>query len=104
MTPYRKYLRIIRSRNVSPGPEIVRTKPKNIPQDKERLYEEGIFLKNVINTLKEENLKLKTKLSNLEKEATKFEKMVLQKATQNDKIRDPKPIADVTLKFSSLKV
>ena len=56
--------------------DITKITPKNIPQDKERLYEETLHLKQHINTLREENLKLKTKISNLEKEASKFEKMI----------------------------
>jgi len=56
--------------------DITKITPKNIPQDKERLYEETLHLKQYINTLKEENLKYKTKVSNLEKEASKFEKMI----------------------------
>ena len=35
-------------------------------QDKERLYEEALHLKNTINFLREENTKLKTKINNLE--------------------------------------
>ena len=41
----------------------------------ERLVEDTVQLKRHINQLQEENLKLKTRNSNLEKEACKFEKM-----------------------------
>ena len=60
----------------SPSGDFARIKPKNIPQDKERLYEETLHLKQTVNGLKEDNLKLRTKVVNLEKEATKFERMI----------------------------
>jgi len=60
----------------SPSGDFARIKPKNIPQDKERLYEETLHLKQTVNGLEEDNLKLRTKVVNLEKEATKFERMI----------------------------
>jgi hypothetical protein len=41
--------------------------PKKIHQDKERLYSETLQLKQSINELTEENMRLKTKLSVIEK-------------------------------------
>ena len=51
---------------IIPYPEANRMKPKVIMQDKERLYEESLHLKNTINFLREENIKLKTKNNSLE--------------------------------------
>ena len=50
--------------------------PKQIPQDKEKLYEEVLILKNTVTSLKDENLKLKTKVQVLEKDAVKYEKLI----------------------------
>jgi len=50
--------------------------PRQIPQDKERLYEEVLVLKNSITALRDENLKLKTKVQILEKDAVKYEKLI----------------------------
>ena len=48
--------------------DLSRLMPKRIPQDKERLYQETISLKNTINEVSEENHRLKTKVAILEKE------------------------------------
>lgn len=56
--------------------------------DKEKLYEETILLKNHVNFLGEDNLKLRTKISNLEKEASKFERMMMQKANQFETFKE----------------
>jgi hypothetical protein len=64
------------SSGLIPFADVSRIRPKNIMQDKERLYEEGIHLRNTINVLRDENIRLKTKINNLEKEASKFEKMI----------------------------
>ena len=45
-------------------------------QDKERLYEENINLKNTINLLQQENNKLRSRNNCMEKDLTKYEKMV----------------------------
>ncbi|KAL4483006.1 hypothetical protein ABPG74_019032 [Tetrahymena malaccensis] len=50
--------------------------PNNILHDKEKLYENLLQLRNQINVLNEENLKLKTKNLNLEREAKKFERII----------------------------
>jgi len=50
--------------------------PKNIIHEKERLYEEILHLKQTVNTLKEENLKLKTKIGGLERETSRFGKLM----------------------------
>jgi len=64
----------------SPSADVIRLRPKNIPQDKERLYGETLQLKQTMNGLREENLRLKTKVNNLEKEAAKFERMIQESA------------------------
>lgn len=43
-------------------------RPKLISQDKEKLYDETLHLKHAINALKEENIHLKTKIHNMEKD------------------------------------
>lgn len=48
-------------------------KPRNIPMDKERLYEENMALKLQLNISNEEITKFKTKISQLEKQAEKNE-------------------------------
>ena len=51
-------------------------KPKNIIQDKERLYEDNVNLKNIVNLLTEENNKLRSKNNCMERDLNKYEKMV----------------------------
>ena len=48
--------------------------PKKIHQDKERLYSETLQLKQSLNDLTEENIRLKTKISILEKEKSRMGK------------------------------
>lgn len=48
--------------------------PKKIHQDKERLYSETLQLKQSVNDLTEENIRLKTKISILEKEKSRMGK------------------------------
>jgi regulator of replication initiation timing len=43
--------------------EFARILPKKIPQDKERLYSEALQLKQNLNEIMEENIRLKTKIS-----------------------------------------
>lgn len=52
--------------------EFARILPKKIPQDKERLYSEALQLKQNLNEIMEENIRLKTKISILEKEKDKM--------------------------------
>jgi len=47
--------------------------------EKEHLQQENKTLKTSLNGLKQANAVLKTKLSNIEREATKFEKIILDK-------------------------
>jgi uncharacterized protein YlxW (UPF0749 family) len=54
--------------------EYGRILPKKIQQDKERLYSEALHLKQNLNNLIEENTRLKTKISILEKEKDKMNK------------------------------
>jgi len=78
----------------SPSGDLSRLKPRNIPQDKERLYEETLHLKQTVNSLREDNLKLRTKVSNLEKEANKFERMI-QEANSSYKETTPSKTSEV---------
>lgn len=58
-------------KHAQPQPDanyLLKTRPKNISIDKERLYEENILYKHMLNNLTEENMKLKTRLSQIEKE------------------------------------
>ena len=48
-----------------------RSRPKNIPFDKERLYDEAQQLKTRNNTLSDENMRLKTQVSILEREVSR---------------------------------
>ena len=47
--------------------DFARIMPKKIHQDKERLYSETLQLKQTVNELMEDNMRLKTKISILEK-------------------------------------
>jgi len=60
----------------NPSADFGKLKPKKITQEKERLYEEAFHLKTALNTVNLENVKLKTKISNLERETSKFERMI----------------------------
>jgi len=61
-----------------------RTRPKNIPQDKERLYDEVLKMKTLNHALQEENYKLKTRVSFLEKDAIRYEKMIHEASVELD--------------------
>lgn len=54
--------------------DFTRILPKNIYQDKERLYSEALQLKQNMNELQQQNIRLKTKISILEKESDKMNK------------------------------
>ena len=56
--------------------EISRLRPRIVNQEREKLYEDAIKQKMTANFLKEENIKLKTKLHILEGELLKKEKLV----------------------------
>lgn len=56
--------------------EVSRMRPRNIKQERERLYDDAMREKMVSNMLKGENLKLKTKIHILESEIFKKEKLV----------------------------
>jgi hypothetical protein len=68
-----------------PFQDMQRLIPKTTPLEKEKLYEENIQLKNMINKLKDENLKTKTKNVALERETTKLMRMV-EKASSSHMI------------------
>ena len=51
-------------------------RPKNIRQERERLYDDVLRNKMTTNLLKDENLKLKTKVHMLEAELSRKEKLV----------------------------
>ena len=56
--------------------DFARILPKKIHQDKERLYSEALQLKQTVNDLVEENMRLKTKISILEKEKDKMNRYI----------------------------
>lgn len=51
-------------------------RPKNIRQERERLYDDALRQKMTANLLKDENTKLKTKVHILESELSRKEKLV----------------------------
>jgi hypothetical protein len=56
--------------------DFARILPKKIQQDKERLYSEALQLKQSLNEVAEENMRLKTKVSILEREKEKMNKFI----------------------------
>ena len=56
--------------------EVSRMRPRNIKQERERLYDDALRQKMIANLLKEDNLKLKTKVHILEAEIIKKERLV----------------------------
>lgn len=56
--------------------EISKMRPKNIRQERERLYDDALRQKMTANLLKDENTKLKTKVHILESELSRKEKLV----------------------------
>lgn len=56
--------------------EVLKMRPKNIRQERERLYDDVLRNKMTSNLLKDENLKLKTKVHMLENELSRKEKLV----------------------------
>ena len=61
-------------------------RPKNIRQERERLYDDVLRNKMATNLLKDENTKLKTKVHMLEAELTKKEKLVDDLLMQQDTV------------------
>lgn len=51
-------------------------RPKNIKQEREKLYDDALRQKMTANLLKDENLRLKTRIHILESEVTKKERLV----------------------------
>lgn len=76
-------------------------KPKNIIQDKEKLYEDNVNLKNIINLLREENNKLKSKNNCMERDLNKYEKMVENQVLTNQ--NNKKTANEVILSNSIIK-
>ncbi|CAG9327996.1 unnamed protein product [Blepharisma stoltei] len=64
---------IMQQRRVTDPLALARLRPKNIPMDKERLYDENMALKMKINSLSEDIVILKTKLNQSEREIIKKE-------------------------------
>lgn len=64
--------------------EVSRMRPKNIKQERERLYDDAMRQKMVSNMLKDENVKLKTKIHILESEINKKERLVDDLLLQQD--------------------
>jgi hypothetical protein len=59
-------------------------RPKNIRQERERLYDDALRQKMAANLLKDENTKLKTKVHILESELNKKERLVDDLLMQQD--------------------
>ena len=59
-------------------------RPRNIKQERERLYDDALRQKMISNLLKDENVKLKTKVHILESEITRKEKLVDDLLLQED--------------------
>ena len=56
--------------------EVSKMRPKNIKQEREKLYDDALRQKMTANLLKDENLRLKTRIHILESEVTKKERLV----------------------------
>lgn len=63
--------------------EVKRFKPKRVRQEKEKLYEENLEYKMMMNVYKNENIKLRTQLKQLQKEQTDNEAIVEEVLNQN---------------------
>lgn len=64
--------------------DISRIRPKNFVQDRERLFDDAMKQKIAANFLKDENVKLKTKVHILENEVAKKEKVIDDLLIQQD--------------------
>lgn len=64
--------------------DIKRMKPKRITQEKEKLYEQSIKYKIQMNSYKEENIRLRTRLKFLEKEQNQREDIIEDLANHNE--------------------
>lgn len=64
--------------------ELNRLRPKKVKAEKEQLYEEALHLKMSTNALKDENVRLKTKLRMYERELDEKEDMINQLFNQKD--------------------
>lgn len=56
--------------------DFARILPRRIQQDKERLYSEALQLKQALHEVAEENVRLKTKISVIEREKEKLNRFV----------------------------
>ncbi len=56
--------------------DFARILPRRIQQDKERLYSEGLQLKQALHEVAEENVRLKTKIAVIEREKEKLGRFV----------------------------
>lgn len=63
--------------------EVKRFKPKKVRKEKEKLYEENMEYKMMMNAYKHENTKLKTQLKHLQKEQTENDAIVEEVLNQN---------------------
>ena len=66
--------------------EVLKMRPKNIRQERERLYDDVLRNKMTSNLLKDENVKLKTKVHMLEAELSRKEKLVDDLLLQQDTV------------------
>ena len=67
--------------------DFARIMPKKIYQDKERLYSEGLQLKQALNDTMDENIRLKTKIAILEKEKDKMNRYMETAAENSNKVQ-----------------
>jgi hypothetical protein len=64
--------------------EVSRMRPRNIKQERERLYDDALRQKMISNLLRDDNVKLKTKVHILESELAKKERLVDDLLLQQD--------------------
>ena len=78
-------------------PEMNRTIPKVMHKDKERLYDEALKLKANNNTVRDENLRLRTRVKVLENELHRKERLLEEFSLQPVEGKDGKPKSDIHL-------
>ena len=84
--PKKKKNKLKVKKNDYAGNEGSRMFPKKIHQDKEQLYSELLQLKKSLNEITEENIKLKTRNSILEKENQKMTKYLESAVEKNARV------------------
>jgi Ca2+-binding EF-hand superfamily protein len=92
--------KVLNEKTVAEVNLLQKLKPRQVTIEKERLYEENLELKLISNNLKEENLKLKTKIQQMEKEINKKEENEEKHAYS---IKPPNLVANFKSKIKDLK-